>query len=270
MGAFLAGLAIHPVKSAAGIACESALLTARGLQHDREWMVVDHTGRFLTQRELPQLARLQVRIAEGALLLATPAGALPPLLLEHEGPVTEVQVWRSRCPAFDAGDAFAQALSDWLDRRVRLVRFDPRHQRLSNHDWTQGRDVPNLFSDGYPLLVLSQASVDDLSMRVGRPLPVERFRPNLLVGGTAAYAEDGGSQLRAGGALLALTKPCTRCVITTVDPASGSRDEDGEPMATLKRYRFDAALRGVVFGRNAYVLEGEGTRLSRGMPLLLE
>jgi uncharacterized protein YcbX len=130
--------------------------------------------------------------------------------------------------------------------------------------------VPTRFTDGYPLLVLSQASIDGLAARVGRPLPVERFRPNLLIGGIEAHAEDAASRLRAGGMLFALTKACTRCVITTVDPASGRKDGDGEPLVTLKRYRFDAALRGVVFGRNAYALAGEGAVLARGTALSLE
>jgi hypothetical protein len=270
MGAYLAGLYIHPVKSAAGIVCEGAVLTATGLQHDREWMLVDSAGRFLTQRELPQLALLRTRIADRALHLSTPSGHLPPLALDHEGPVTEVQVWRSRCRAFEAGARHAEALSAWLGRPVRLVRFDPAHRRLSNHDWTDGRDVPNLFTDGYPLLVLSQGSIDDLSTRVGRALPVERFRPNLLVAGTAPYAEDGATRLHCGRVTLALTKACTRCAITTVDPVNGLRGGDDEPLATLKRYRFDTALRGVVFGRNAYALSGEGTRLFRGQPLSLQ
>jgi uncharacterized protein len=270
MGAVLAGLYLYPVKSAAGIACDSATLTDSGLAHDREWMLVDAAGRFITQREAPQLALLRVRIASGALLLSTPTESAPPLALDHKGDGLEVLVWGSRCHAFDAGARHAALLSDWLGRAVRLVRFDPAHRRWSNPDWTAGREVSTLFSDGYPLLVLSQASIDGLSARVGRPLPVERFRPNILIGGVAAHAEDEASRLRAGAALFALTKACTRCAITTVDPANGRKDEDGEPLATLKRYRFDAALRGVIFGRNAYGLAGEGALLSHGMPLTLE
>jgi uncharacterized protein YcbX len=152
---------------------------------------------------------------------------------------------------------------------VRLVRFDPAGRRLSNHDWTGGRDVPTRFPDGYPLLVLSQGSIDDLSARVGRPLVVERFRPNLLIDGVAPYAEDAATRLTAGAMTFALTKACTRCIITTLDPATGERQDD-EPLATLKRYRHDAALRGVVFGRNAYALTGVGAKLSRGQTLTLE
>jgi uncharacterized protein YcbX len=148
------------------------------------------------------------------------------------------------------------------------VRFDARRPRLSNHDWTAGRDVPNHFSDGYPLLVLSQASIDDLSSRVGKALPVERFRPNLLLGGVGPYAEDEAATLAAGAARFTLTKACTRCAITTIDQQRGERDGE-EPLATLKSYRFSKELRGVLFGRNAYAVAGEGATLARGMPVSL-
>jgi uncharacterized protein YcbX len=177
-------------------------------------------------------------------------------------------VWRSQCAAFDAGDEAAQFLSDWLGRPLRLVRFDARRARLANHDWTGGRDVPTAFSDGYPLLVLSQASIDDLSARVGKPLPVERFRPNLLLAGVEPYAEDEAGAAVAGAARFALTKACTRCVITTIDPQRGERDGE-EPLRTLRTYRYSKELRGVVFGRNAYAIAGEGAALHRGMTVEL-
>lgn len=268
MSAILAGLYIHPVKSAAGIACDSAMLGPHGLQHDREWMVVDGEGRFVTQREEGRLALLFTAITGGRLVLANPQGPGPSLDLAHEGEVREVQVWRSRCDAFDAGEEVAQFLSGWLGRPLRLVRFDRRRMRLSNHDWTDGRDVPNLFSDGYPMLVLSEASVADLSVRVGQALPPQRFRANLLLGGVAPYAEDAADELRLGAARVRLTKACTRCVITTIDHHTGERTGD-EPLRTLKGYRFDKALRGVVFGRNAFAVEGEGTTLHRGMSVTL-
>jgi hypothetical protein len=264
MSITLSGLFIHPVKSAAGIACDAARLGPHGLEHDREWMIVDGGGRFVTQREEARLALLATSIANGMLELANPQGRGPALPLDHEGAMREVQVWRSTCAAFDAGDAAAQFLSDWLGRPLRLVRFDRRRARLSNHDWTAGRDVPNLFSDGYPMLVLSEASIDDLSARVGKVLPPQRFRPNLLLAGTAPHGEDAIEELALGDARIRLTKACTRCVITTIDHQRGERDGE-EPLRTLKTYRFDAQLRGVVFGRNAYATAGEGMELRKGM-----
>jgi uncharacterized protein len=247
----LAGLYIYPVKSAAGIARSEVVLGRYGLQHDREWMVVDAAGNFLTQRNEARLALLSTAIADDRLLLSSPAGKAPVLDLQHEGEIRQVQVWRNSVPAFDAGDEMAGYLSDWLGKPLRLVRFDMRHDRLSNQDWTDGRDVPNLFSDGYPMLVLSEASIADLSARVGHDLPVQRFRPNILLGDSAAYAEDAAQELATGEVRIALTKACTRCVITTIDHEKGERTGE-EPLRTLKTYRFDAALRGVIFGRNAY------------------
>jgi uncharacterized protein YcbX len=268
MTATLAGLYIYPVKSAAGIRVGSAKLGPWGLTHDREWMIVDPAGRFLTQREESRLALLRTAIEGGALHLSNPQGAGPRLALDHQGERREVQVWKAHCTAFDAGDEAATFLSDWLGRPLRLVRFDVRQPRLSNPEWTGGREVPTLFSDGYPMLVLSQASIDDLSARVGQSLPVERFRPNLLLGGVAPYAEDAATELSVGAVRIALTKACTRCAITTIDQQRGERTGD-EPLRTLKGYRFDAALRGVVFGRNAYTLAGDGAELRRGMPVTL-
>jgi uncharacterized protein YcbX len=263
MTAVVAGLYIYPVKSAAGIAVDSAQLAPYGLRHDREWMIVDAAGRFITQRDESRLARLSVQLDQGRLQLTNPAGAAPPLDVAHEGERVEVQVWGARCAAFDAGRDMAQFLSDWLGRPLRLVRFDPAGQRLSNADWTAGRDVTTLFTDGFPMLVLSRASLDDLAARVGFALPLQRFRPNLLLDGVSAYAEDAATQLVIGDVSLSITKACTRCVITTIDPATGERMGD-EPLRTLKGYRFDKALRGVVFGRNAYAVAGVGSALRRG------
>ncbi|MEJ0100352.1 MAG: MOSC N-terminal beta barrel domain-containing protein [Pseudomonadota bacterium] len=266
MSIALAGLFIHPVKSAAGIACERARLAPYGLEHDREWMIVDPAGRFVTQREEARLALLATAIGNGLLQLSNPQGSAPALPLEHDGEPREVRVWNSTCTAFDAGDAMAQFLSDWLARPLRLVRFDRRHARLSNHEWTAGRDVSTLFSDGYPLLVLSQGSLADLSARVGTTLPPQRFRPNLLLGGLDPYGEDAIDAIEVAGARIHLTKACTRCVITTIDHESGERTGD-EPLRTLKSYRFDRELRGVIFGRNAYMVRGEGVELRVGMPV---
>lgn len=266
MSATLAGLFIYPVKSAAGIDCRSARLGPYGLEHDREWMVVDANGRFVTQREEARLALLATAVQDDLLKLSNPQGPGPSLPLTHEGAAREVQVWRALCAAFDAGDEVADFLSGWLGRPLRLVRFDRRRTRLSNHDWTDGRDVPTLFPDGYPLLVLSEASITDLSARVGQSLPVRRFRPNLLLGGLAQYGEDELDAIDVGGARIRLTKACTRCVITTVDPQRGERDGE-EPLRTLNKYRYDAALRGVTFGRNAYAVAGAGSLLSVGMPV---
>jgi uncharacterized protein YcbX len=262
----IGALYIYPVKSAAGIHCDSVQLGQHGLLHDREWMLVDPAGRFLTQREEARLALLATAITPDSLQLTLPSGDMLSLPLAHEGEQVEVQVWNSRCKAFDAGREAADLISGWLGRPLRLVRFDSSLLRLSNPEWTAGREVSTLFSDGYPLLVLSRASIADLAARVGHDLPVQRFRPNVLLDGVAAYDEDAASGLHIGAVKLQLTKACTRCAITTIDQTRGERTGD-EPLRTLKSYRFDKTLRGVVFGRNAYATEGMGGTLTRGAPV---
>ena len=265
MSASLGRLFIYPVKSAAGIECGQVQLTPQGFRHDREWMIVDAAGRFLTQREEGRLALLSTAIEGDRLRLSVPSGQSIAIDVGHGGPSVAVQVWSAHCQAFDAGREAAQFLADFLGRPLRLVRFDMSRPRYSAAEWTAGQEVPTLFSDGYPLLVLSQASIDDLSARVGHELPVQRFRPNILLSGIAPYAEDAASVLESGEVRLQLTKACTRCAITTINHLSGERTGE-EPLATLKSYRFDRALRGVVFGRNAYALAGVGGTLTRAAP----
>jgi uncharacterized protein YcbX len=266
MSATLGRLFIYPVKSAAGIECEQVRLTPQGFEHDREWMIVDPAGNFLTQREEGRLALLATALERGRLLLSTPAGDSLAVDVDHGGASVDVQVWRAQCRAFDAGAPAAQFLSDFLGRPLRLVRFDMTQPRLSAAEWTGGREVPTLFSDGYPLLVLSQGSIDDLAARVGQALPVQRFRPNILLEGVAPYAEDAAGGLQSGEVRLQLTKACTRCAITTIDHLTGNRT-GAEPLATLKTYRLDRQLHGVVFGRNAYAVAGIGGTLTRAAPV---
>ncbi|MEY4760322.1 MAG: hypothetical protein RLZZ200_178 [Pseudomonadota bacterium] len=249
----IAALFVYPVKSCAGISVSAVDAMPTGLAHDREWMVVDGAGRFVTQREHPRMALLGTALDPDGLRLAA-AGSTLALPFDHEGPLREVMVWRSKVPAFDAGDEAARFISDFLGQSLRLVRFDARHARLSNRDWTGGLKAPNLFSDGYPVLVASEASLADLNARIGgaTPLPMSRFRPNLVLGGVGPWAEDRIADFNAGEAELRIVKPCTRCVITTTDQVSGQRD-GVEPLRTLGTFRTDRRVGGVTFGQNAIV-----------------
>ena len=248
----IAALYVHPVKSCAGIALSCADVLLTGLAHDREWMVIDPEGRFITQREAPRMALVQTALAEDGLVLAV-GGASLKLPFDHDGALRQVSVWRSKVPAFDAGGEAATFFSDFLGRPLRLVRFDARHARLSNREWTDGLKAPNLFSDGYPVLVATEASLADLNARIGgTPLPMSRFRPNIVLGGVGAWAEDGIADFSAGEAELRLVKPCTRCVVTTTDQVRGERD-GVEPLRTLMEFRNDRRVGGVTFGQNAIV-----------------
>jgi uncharacterized protein len=266
--ASVGSLHVHPVKSCAGFAPREVVLAHNGFAHDREWVLVGPGDRFLTQRELPRLALVRTRIDAGHLTLGIPDAVPVGVPVGHAGELRTVTVWGAQCPAFDAGDEAAGALSAFLGQPVRLMRFDARHIRLSEPARTGGIAAPNFFTDGYPVLVLSRASVEDLGRRVGRPLPLDRFRANLVLDGVEPYAEDAVREIDIGAVTLRLVKPCTRCVVTTTDQASGARDGD-EPLRTLKQYRLDRALRGVVFGMNAVIVRGQGHRIETGQPVVL-
>lgn len=260
----LSALYVYPVKSCRGTAVQRAVVTAAGFEHDREWMVVTPAGRFLTQRELPRLALVEPSLEPDALRLAAPGA--PPLRvpLEAAGEPLEVTVWRDRCLARDQGDAAAGWLTSFLGREARLVRFDPARHRYSDAEWTGEMRAQTRFSDGYALLALSDASLADLNSRLPQPLPMERFRPSLVLDGLPPYGEDELVDFWVGDAVhLRVVKPCTRCVVTTTDQRTGAVAGD-EPLRTLRTYRWNAQLRGITFGQNVIVIAGGGAVLEVG------
>lgn len=265
----IASLHLYPVKSCRGIDVSAATLTAAGLEHDREWMVVTPQGRFLTQRECPLLATIETSLDADGLTLAAEGADSIAVPLDFRGAPTGVTVWGDSCRAHDQGEVAARWFSELLQRPVRLVRFDPSLRRLSDIAWTGGLESDNRFSDGYALLAISRASLEDLNARLAAPLPMNRFRPNLALDGLAPYGEDDLQDLVAGNLRLRRVKPCTRCVITTTNQATGSIEGD-EPLKTLKSYRWDPALRGVAFGQNLVVVSGSGAQVRVGMQLQRE
>lgn len=255
MTAHLSALHLFPLKSGAPLPVDSALVEPRGLRHDRRWMAVDDGGRFITGREEARLTLLRALPREdGGLDLAAPD--MPPLrLAPPSGPRLAVTVWRSTVEALVA-DAEANAwLSDFLRRPARFVHMDPAATRAVASEYGRTGDEVS-FADGFPLLLISQAALDQLNTRLAQPVPMLRFRPNLVVAGTAPHAEDRWQRVRIGGIDFDVVKPCTRCVFTTVDFQRGERCADGEPLRTLATYRREAA--GVTFGQNL-IPRGSGT-----------
>lgn len=271
----IARLFVHPVKSCAGTEVQEALLTEAGLELDRAWMVVDAHGTFLSQRTLPRMALVRPRVVGQELVLQAPG--LPELRLGVGAAVagTTVMVWKDTVPALDTGDMAARWLSTFLGQPCRLVRFDPAHRRLSSLDWTGGLEAPNRFSDGYPVLVAGEASLDDLNQRLRAAghaaVGMERFRPNVVLGGIEAFDEDRVEQVCIGTGdgqevHLRLVKPCARCPIPNVDPATAeSHPAVGD---TLRTFRQDPRLDGAItFGMNAIVRQGAGQVLRVGQPI---
>ena len=275
---FISALFVYPVKSCAGIALTDALLEPEGLQWDRRWMVVDASGRFVTQREYPSMARIVTTLGADALHLRveeTGAELSVPFAIPTHAARVPVTVWRDSFDALDEGDAAARWFSDAIGVPLRLVRFADDVTRLANRQWTKDIDAPTHFSDGYPLLVAADASLADLNRRLGAkgvpPLPMNRFRPNVVLGGTDAFDEDFAGTLSIGPAdgdvVLRIVKPCVRCPITTVDQSTGAPDPrwPHEPLDTLAGFRADPRVDGgVTFGQNAIVVTGAGRRLRVG------
>lgn len=264
--ASITSLNIHPIKSCRAIPLERASLAVTGLAGDRQWMVVTLAGRFLTQREVPRLALIGITVGEPELRIDAPempALTVPAQLAGESHPVT---VWKDQCAARDAGDEPAEWFTRALSRPVRLVQFDASVPRPSNVEWTQGIEALNGFTDGFPVLVISEASLDDLNSRLATPLPMDRFRPNVVLSGLNAYDEDRIHELVAGEVRLRIVKPCTRCVITTTDQAT-AQVVGPEPLRTLRSYRWNAQLQGVAFGQNVIVASGVGEELHVGQQL---
>ncbi len=262
----LTGLHVYPVKSCRGIDLELASLTAAGLAYDREWMIAEPDGRFLTQREEPSLALIETALDATHLTLRMSGAGSVVVRLDQCGTPVETRLWRDRCRAIDQGEEVARWLSSALGRDARLVRFDPGERRCSDPAWTGDVRSETRFSDGFALLAISLASLQDLNSRLDVPLPMNRFRPNLVLDGLPAYGEDKLQEIGIESIRLRAVKSCTRCVVTTTDQASG-QIAGPEPMKTLKSYRWDAELRGVTFGQNMIVLSGAGSTLQVGQSL---
>lgn len=253
----LSSLHVYPVKSCAGLAPDHARVEPRGLAHDRRWMIVDEAGQFLTGRQWPALVLLRASPSHDGLHLSAPAQReLFVPVPAADSACRRVTVWKDTVEAADAGDAAAQWLAQFLGRPARLVHMDARSHRPVSPTHAQPGDQVS-FADAYPLLLISRASLDGLNARLAQPLPMQRFRPNLVVQGVdAPHAEDGWTRLRIGDIEFDAVKPCTRCVFTTVDPARGEFDPSGEPLRTLKTYRRSPA--GITFGMNL-IARGGGT-----------
>ena len=257
------GLFSYPVKGCRGIAHATASVLTTGLTHDREWMVVDarsSPAQFITQRECAPMATLRVVANEdGGLTLSVDAQDAFRVEPPARSSLIKVKVWSHETIALDAGDAAAKWLAATLglSHAVRLVCFNRDMRRDCNRLYAGDSGAQTYFADGYPLLVTNTVSLADLNRRIGGgaedALPMERFRPNLVVNGLPAWDEDHVETLTIGDVVLKLAKPCVRCEVTTTDQLTGLRSSD-EPLNTLARFRNNREFGGVTFGWNAVVL----------------
>ena len=231
----LSQLYCYPVKSLAGFSTQHSEVEAFGLRYDRRWMVVDaKTGDFITQRSHPKMALIQAEKYKQRILLRHKEGLTLQVSIPDGDLQRNVTVWGDHCLSWDAGDEAAHWLSDLLQVDCRLVYFPDDEVRQVDLDYAKAGDK-TAFSDGFPLLLISQASLDDLNRRLEEPVEMIRFRPNLVVSGCEPFAEDSWRRIRIGDVTMRVVKPCSRCSIPNVNPKSGRREK--EPALTLSKYR---------------------------------
>ena len=243
-------LYVYPVKSLRGIALDRVSLDERGVRHDRRWMVVDDDDVFITQREAPRMALVDVALGPDALLLRAPGTEPLRVPLEGEGPAAHVRIWRDTVDSVRVSPEADAWLSAFLERPCRLVHMPDSSRRVVNPQWVERERIVG-FADGYPLMLIGAGSLEDLNQRLvargGAPVPMRRFRPNIVVADSAPFAEDRWLHVRIGSIDVDIVKPCERCTITTVDIATGEKGV--EPLRTLSTYRKVGS--NVLFGQNA-------------------
>ena len=248
-------LFIYPVKSLGGIALQASEVTTRGLRHDRRWMLVDGSGRFLSQREEARMALLEVSLQESSLRVyskGNPEHRIEiPFLNKREVeflPRMSVTIWQDQCSPVVYPDAIGAWFSDFLDQTCHLVYMDESVHRPVDVKYAHDQEI-NSFSDAYPLMMIGQGTLDDLNGRLTEPVPVNRFRPNLVFTGGDPFLEDQMHTFGIRGKVYKAVKPCARCIIPTIDQATGLKGE--EPTRTLATYRLKD--RKILFGQNVLV-----------------
>jgi uncharacterized protein YcbX len=264
----LSAITLYPIKSCAGISLQEVTLTSLGLMteqiYDREWMVVDSNGACLTQREYPRMALITPTIkattlelrAPGMLRLEIPLGLPDPA----SAPSLTTHIWDDTVLAYDCDALTAEWFTKAIGAPCRLVRFHANAERAVSTKWTNGVQTSTMFSDGYPILVAGSASLDDLNQKLvaaGRnALPMNRFRPNLVIDGIDAFEEDYADSYQLGEVVLKPVKPCPRCPMPSVDQATGEVGPD--PMDIMQSYRAKPEVEGALcFGMNAILIAGE-------------
>lgn len=268
-------LYVYPVKSMQGISLEKGKLTVRGLMYDRNWMVIDESGIFLTQRELPKLATIQIRFSDDHLHFTNSKGNSKAVSLNPEtGKDVETEVWGDRCKGIDEGDEISEWLTDTLGQyknsSLRLIRFKDEYHRHVDEEYLKGENSHTAFADGFPFLVTTEESLSALNDRLmgggSNPITMDRFRPNIVIKGLDPFQENQIEQLVSTDKRykLGIRKPCKRCKVTTVDQQSGGIANPKEPLRTLTLMQTIPDKRGAFFGQNATLVSGDGGEIRQG------
>lgn len=241
---------IYPIKSLSGISLDTVLLEKRGFQYDRRWMLVDNEKRFITQRQYPKMTLIEPELADFGLAIRAPD--MPVLIIPYPDPQielydeVEVTCWDDQISAHHINTAIDNWFSEFLGIDCQLVYMPDKSLRAVDPDYAQAGDIAS-FSDGFPNLIISEASLDDLNSRMDIDLTMNRFRPNIVISGCEPYAEDGLGHFKIEQIDFYAVKPCSRCVITTINPVTGKK-EGREPLHTLSQFR--KKNNKVFFGQN--------------------
>jgi uncharacterized protein len=246
-------LFIYPIKSLGGISLSSALVTDRGFQYDRRWMLIDSNNQFMTQREVAEMALLKVEVEKNELKVThKEKGDSIAIPFEANGETITVQVWSDRVKGKVVDKKSDDWFSDMLSTPCRLVHMPDQTQRRVDGRYSHNKEITS-FSDGYPFLVIGQSSLDDLNNRVAEKLPINRFRPNIVFTGGKPYEEDTLVHFTINDIHFYGVKLCSRCVITTINQDTIKKSK--EPLRTLSKYRMKNNK--IYFGQNL-LHQGEG------------
>ena len=243
----LSELNIFPIKSLGGISLKSSIVEERGLQFDRRWLLVDDKNHFLTQREFPQMARFAIELGNEGLDITFEGNNVTVSLQSKTEKTANVKIWSSRVKAKFYADEVSDWFSENLQTKCRLVSMTEESKRIVAPYYAVRKFKDTVsFADAYPFLLIGESSLEDLNGKLENSLPMNRFRPNFVISGSEAFAEDSWKKIKIGDAIFHVVKSCARCVITTIDQEKGAKS-GAEPLATLAKYRKKNG--NVLFGR---------------------
>ena len=232
---FASEIWLYPIKSCKGISVSNAPVDERGIKYDRRWMIVDSFGHYVTQRKKPTLALVCVSLVDGYVFLSAPKMPDIRFPIDKVGPdIQNVTIWGDKCVAQSVNKKVSEWFSDYLNFKVKLVFLPDNSVRQIDPKYSVG-PFSTSFTDGFPFLLISQATLDDLNGRLLEKLPMDRFRPNLVVSCKYAFEEDLWQTIKIGDVVMQVVKPCARCVVTTTNQDTGKRGK--EPLTTLAKYR---------------------------------
>jgi uncharacterized protein YcbX len=256
---FISALYYYPIKSCGGLSTKSVDTDLRGIKHDRRWLLIGTDGVARTQRQIPKLALVQPLVCDNGDLQVAAEGfdsLIVPVV--NDGAKTRAKVWSSVCRSVDQGDEAAEWFSEFTGQRLRLVRMADDFTRRVDGRYARSKNDQVSFADGFPFLIIGQASLEDLNRRMDAPLPMNRFRPNIVVEGSEPFAEDQWVTVSIGELIVDIVKPCARCEMTAINQSTAERGK--EPLKTLSTYRNDRGR--ILFGQN--VIPRAAGRLALG------